>query len=156
MADQTGGDLRSLFGSQTRTKLLGSLADSREPQTGYFLANKAGISHSKAYGELRKLRRAEILEIQREASGYKKYILADDDLRRFLLRRIRMTSASEWFSLGRRQERRRTYERLKRSLVELPDFSPDPESIRNKEEFERIPEKDEALRRIRETYRGEL
>lgn len=156
MTGKTGGDLKGLFGSQTRTKLLGSLADSREPQTGYFLANKAGISYSKAYGELRKLRRARILETQQEASGYKKYILADDDLRRFLLRRVRMTSASEWFSHTRRQERRRTYERLRQSFVELPDFSPDPESIRNKQEFERIPEKDEVLRRIRETYRREF
>lgn len=156
MAGQTGGDLKALFGSQTRMKLLGSLADSREPQTGYFLAKKAGISYSKAYGQLRKLRRAKILETHQEASGYKKYTLADDDLRRFLLRRLRMTSASEWFSLGRRRERRRTYERLKRSLVELPEFRPDPGSIRNREEFERIPEKEEALKRIQENFRREM
>lgn len=156
MAGQTGGDLKALFGSQTRMKLLGSLADSREPQTGYFLAKKAGISYSKAYDQLRKLRRANILETQQEASGYTKYTLADDDLRRFLLRRLRMTSASEWFSRGRRRERRRTYEQLKRSPVELPDFRAAPGSIRNREEFERIPEKEEALKRIQENFRREL
>lgn len=150
MLDQAEGEARAVFGSKTRTRLLGALADSREPQTGYFLAKKAGVYPSKAYGELRRLEEARILEVQQNPSGTRKYFLADNDLRKFLLRRVRVTSAEEWFSFERTRERRGTYERLKSSAVELPDFTPDPGSIRNREEFERIPEKDEALRRIRE------
>lgn len=134
--------------------MLGALADSREPQTGYFLARKAGVYPSKAYGELRKLQEAGILEQREDASGYKKYLLIDDELRRFLRRRVRLTTAEEWFSLERSRERRRAYERLRRSKVELPDFTPEPESVRHREEFERVPEKDEAIRRIRLSRRA--
>lgn len=155
MAAQAEGDLKAVFGSQTRMKLLGSLADSREPQTGYFLAKKAGLNLSKAYAELRKLARAGILETWETASGYRKYFLTDEDLRRFLLKRVRITTTAEWFSIERTRERVEIYERLKQSRVELPEFRPAPERIRNREEFERVPEKDEALKRIREARRIE-
>lgn len=155
MPDRLESDLQTMFGSQARTRLLGALADSREPQTGYFLAKKAGVFPSKAYGELRKLEEAGILELRQDASGYKRYLLLDADLRRFLSRRIRITSAEEWFSLERSRERSQTYERLRRSRTKLPDFTPEPERVRNSEEFERAPEKDEAIRRVRELRRFE-
>lgn len=154
MPDRLEADLQAIFGSQARTRLLGALADSREPQTGYFLAKKAGVFPSKAYGELRKLEKAGILERRQDASGYKRYLLVDADLRSFLSRRIRITSAEEWFSMERRRERRQAYERLRRSRTELPDFTPEPERVRNREEFERPPEKDEAIRRIRDRGRS--
>lgn len=155
MVASLDGDLKAVFGSRTEMKLLGALADSREPQTGYFLAKKAGLRPSKAYTEFRKLARAGILETSQTASGYRKYLLVDEDLRRFLLRRVRITTTAEWFSVERTRERRDAFERVKRSPVELPDFTPAPERIRNREEFERVPEKDEALERIREARRGE-
>lgn len=154
MTDGRGDDLQALFGSQTRVRLLGALADSREPQTGYFLAKKAGVYPSKAYGELRRLEKAGILGARQNASGYKKYFLADDDLRKFLRRRVRITSAQEWFSFERTRERRRMYERLTRSPVELPEFTPEPQTVRNREEFERVPEKEEAIRRIQASQRS--
>lgn len=148
MPNQIDSGLQAVFGSETRTKLLGALADSKEPQTGYFLSKKIRVNPSKVYRELRRLRDTGILGMRQNDSGYTKYFLADDDLRRFLLRRVRLTSTREWFSLERVQERREVYERLKKSKVELPVSVPDPESVPNREEFERVPEKDRALRRI--------
>ncbi|MFQ5951686.1 MAG: helix-turn-helix domain-containing protein [Candidatus Geothermarchaeales archaeon] len=139
-----------MFGSQTRTKVLGYLADSHLPKTAYSLAKETGGSMTRVYGLMKQLARSGIVESRSDESGYTRYVLADDDLRKFLQRRVRVTSSDEWFSPYRAMERRRTYERLKGSKIELPELTPSPSRAPGREEAERRREKDRALQAIRE------
>ncbi len=140
---------RFVFGSETRAKLLGLLADSRKPQTGYAIAKRIGVKPSKVYRQLPRLVESGVLEVRRDESGVKRYVLADGDLRRFLQRRVRVTSAEEWFSPERVRRKREAYDRLRGMKLSPPTTRPNRGAVSSPEEFERPPEKDRALRRIR-------
>lgn len=139
---------KAIFGSEIRAKLLGALADSRESQTGYFLAEKIDVNPSKVYRQLPRLVKAGILGMQRDESGAKRYALVDEDLRRFLLKRVRVTTTEEWFAPERMREKREAYQRLRGVEVELPRTRPNRAAVSHPEEFERPPEKDRALSRV--------
>src|SRR2546428_13766898 len=94
-----------LFGSETRAKVLGFLADARTPKTGYQISKATDVRPPKVYRELRRLAETDFLEVVEEP-GRKRYRMVDEDLRRLLLRCARITSEDEWFSAERVRERR--------------------------------------------------
>ncbi|MFQ5908928.1 MAG: helix-turn-helix domain-containing protein [Thermoplasmata archaeon] len=139
---------RHLFGSETRARLLGLLADSEQPLTGYAIAKRLRVPPSKAYRQLPGLLASGVLEVIQDERGVKRYVLVDGDLRRFLQKRVRVTTAEEWFSPGRARRKRKAYDRLRRREVPPPRTRPHRAAVSNPEEYERPPEKDRALRRL--------
>ena len=140
--------LRRLLGGGTRAKVLGLLADATVPKTGYVLAKAAKASPSKVYAILRDLAEAGLVQTVSDRPGIRRFSLADPDLRRFLLRHVRITTSEEWFSPARVQERETMLDRIRPVRFELRPSRARREQLPNYREFERPPEKDRALRRI--------
>jgi len=140
--------LRRLLGGETRAKVLGVLADAMVPKTGYELAKAARASPSKVYAILRDLAEAGLVQTVSNRPGVRQYSLADSDLRRFLLRNVRITTIEEWFSPARVQAREAALGRLKPMRFEIRSSRTRRERLPNYREFERPPEKDRALRRV--------
>lgn len=140
--------LRRLLGGETRTRVLGLLADATVSKTGYELAKAARANPSKVYGILRDLREAGLVRVSSDRPGVRRYSLTDPDLRRFLLRHVRITTLQEWFSPSRVRQREAILNRLRpERLVPRPSRLK-REQLPNYREFERPPEKDRALRRV--------
>jgi len=140
--------IRRLLGGETRARVLGLLADATVPKTGYELAKATGANPSKVYGILRDLTEAGLVQVLSDRPGVRRYSLADPDLRRFLLRHVRITTLREWFSPARMRQREASLDRLRPER-----FAPQPsrmkrEKLPNYREFERPPTKDRALRRV--------
>jgi len=150
MAFQVNPGLGTLFGSETRAKVLGFLADAREPKTGYQVAKATGLKPPKAYRELKRLAETEFVRVV-EKPGRKCFLLVNDDLRRLVLRYARITTEDEWFSPDRVRERREALERAARIRLSLPASKPNPAAVPNRWEYERPPAKVRALRRIART-----
>lgn len=140
--------LRRLLGGETRAKVLGLLADATIPKTGYELAKAARASPSKVYAILRDLMQAGLVQTVSDRPGVRRYSLADPDLRRFLLRNVRITTIQEWFSPARVRQREAMLDRLRPVRFEIRPPRVRREQLPNYQEFERPPEKDRALRRI--------
>lgn len=147
MTFRVGRGVDQLFGSETRAKVLGFLADARTPKTGYQISKATGIRPTKVYGELRRLAETDFLEVVEEPRR-KLYRMVDEDLRKLLLRRARITSEDEWFSPERVRERREALERASRTPLSLPESTPNRDAVLNPSEYERSPAKDRALRRF--------
>src|SRR5712691_284468 len=90
--------IRQLFGSETRARVLGLLADSPGPKTGYELSKALGANASNVYAVLRRLESTGLLGVVTDRSDYKRYFVADEDLRRFLLKKARITREEDWFA----------------------------------------------------------
>src|SRR2546428_6616808 len=129
MAFRVSRGVEQLFGSETRAKVLGFLADARTSKTGYQISKATVIRPPKVYGELRRLAETDFLEVVEEP-GRKRYRMVDEDLRRLLLRCARITSEDEWFSAERVRERRGAFERARGIRLSLPESAPDPEGGR--------------------------
>jgi predicted transcriptional regulator len=148
MAIQLDKSIRTLFGSGTRANVLAVLANSYEPKTAYAISKEIETKPAGVYREVRNLAAAGLLEVRYTSTGTKEYYLADGDLRRLLLRRARIAALEDWFSPARVQEVRNAIQRANRLNVELPIVKPNRSRVSNKEEYERSPAKDRALRKI--------
>src|SRR3990172_2109650 len=138
----------ALFGSETRAKGLGFLADARTPRTGYAVAAAIGVKPPKVYVELKRLAAGGILEVVAEPGGPARYRIGDGPLREFLVRRGRVTTFVDWFDGSRRQARDQLLEQARSLRVVLPRWKADPASVPNPSEFRRSRSKDLALRRF--------
>ena len=147
MRFQISPDIGVLFGSETRAKVLGLLADAREPKTGYQVAKATGLNPPKAYRELQRLATTGFVRVVEEP-GRKCFRLVNEDLRRLVMRYVRITTEDEWFSPDRVRERREALERAARIRLTLPESKPNPDAVPNRGEYERSPAKVRALRRI--------
>ena len=147
MAFRVSRGVGQLFGSETRAKVLGFLADARTPKTGYQISKATDVRPPKVYRELRRLAETDFLEVVEEP-GRKRYRMVDEDLRRLLLRCARITSEDEWFSAERVRERRGAFERARGIRLSLPESTPNRNAVLNPSEYERSPAKDRALRRF--------
>lgn len=147
MPFQVNPRIAVLFGSETRAKVLGFLADAREPKTGYQVAKATGVQPPKAYRELRRLAEGGFLTVGVEPRGTV-FALANDELRALVLKFARITTEDEWFSAERVRERRAAFDRAARIRVRLPAAKPNPRAVLNRREYERPGAKDLALRRI--------
>lgn len=124
MSDAPSPSVR-LFGSEVRAKVLGVLAESREPRTGYEVSKILGTYPSKVYEALRGLEGTPFVEVV-EGSRGKRYLLVDEDLRKFLRRTVRIAAEDDWFAdrARRNQESQELLERL--PPMEVPGFSGEP------------------------------
>lgn len=140
--------IQRLFGGETRAKVLGLLANSREPKTGYELSKALDANPSKVYAVLRGLEGAGFLGVISDRSNYKRYFMADEDLRRFLVRRVRIALEEDWLAPRAVEEREKLLQFAKQLRVEIPRATTKPENLFNASEFVRPPEKDWALERV--------
>lgn len=143
--------IEQLFGSETRAKVLGVLANSLEPKTGYEISKTLDISAPKVYDVLKKLETSGFLNAVRDKSRFTRYVLADEDLRRLLLKRVRIAVEKDWFSPEMERDREKAFEVARKLVVRVPKAGGIPKSIPNRQEFIRRPEKDRALARIAAT-----
>lgn len=151
MGFQIPAKVTAVFGSRTRAKVLGYLAESSTPRTGYAISRTLEIGVSKVYGELKRLESCGILASSLDAKGSKGFLLKDEDLRNFLRRNLRILPADEWFSLERTAERRKRFGDVKRIAVDLPSVPARAGKRPFAIEFRRPAGKDRALDRIKKT-----
>ena len=140
--------IQQLFGGETRSKVLGLLANSREPKTGYELSKALDINPSKVYGVLRGLEGTGFLGMISDRSNYKRYFIADEDLKRFLLKRVRIAIEEDWLAPKAVEEREKLLQFARQLRVEIPRAATKPETLLNASEFIRLPEKDRALKQV--------
>jgi DNA-binding PadR family transcriptional regulator len=154
MTRRLAGGTIGIFGSRVRAQILGYLAQASDPRTGYSIAKDLQIGVSNVYPELKQLEAWSIIASRPDKNGRRVFELADEDLRRFLLRRVRVISSQEWFSSARIAQR----EAQSIEAIELPlRVSRVRSNQRNRpleDEFRRPPEKDQALKRIRKLAGG--
>ena len=155
MSFQVPLEVVRVFGSQARAKVLGYLANLTTPQTGYAILKSLQISVSKVYGELKRLEPTGILSKSLDSKGSTRFLLRDPDIRSFLAKRLRISSAEEWFSTGEVAKRRNAFRQAKRIPVSLR-LPPAERNRRSRfvREFRRPPEKDRALDLVRRASRG--
>jgi len=153
MTFQIPAKIEAVFGSRTRAKVLGYLADSSVPRTGYAISKELGIGVSKVYEELKKLESSGILGSSLDVRGSKRFLLKDEDLRRFLLKNLRILSSDDWFSRERVAQRQENLQRSEQISVNLGAVPKGAGTLRFANEFRRPPEKDRALRRVRDAER---
>jgi len=137
-----------LFGSRTRTLVLGFLAQASTPATGYAVARALSIGVSKVYPELKRLEVAGVVGSRRNVKGGKTFVLKDDDLRRFLLRRVPIMTSEEWFSPPQIARRRAAYERAREIKVKVPSSPVKPRKRPFEAEFRRPRSKERAVARL--------
>lgn len=145
--------LTQLFGGETRTKVLGLLANSLEPKTGYELSKALGASASKVYGVLRGLEGTGLLGAIPDKSNSKRYYVADEDLKRFLLKRVRIMVEEDWLAPRAVEEREKLLRFANQVRIEIPKAGARPGNLFNRSEFIRPAEKDWALERVSGTSR---
>lgn len=143
-----------LFGGLARARILGYLAQAREPKSGYQIAKDLDLGVSNVYPELKRLERWSVVEVRPDPKGRNRYSLTDEDLRRFLLRRVRVLSSSDWLA----QERVAGRESLAEQARNLPSRpprvarrSPRPQAAN---ELRRPTSKDRVVRRAKRAARS--
>lgn len=138
-----------LFGSRTRTVVLGFLAQASTPATGYAIAKALDVGVSKVYPELKRLEAAGIVGSRRDARGGKTFFLRDEDLRRFLRRHVPIMTSEEWFSPAQLALRREAYERAREIPLQVPRSRMKPGKRPFEGEFRRSRSKERAVERLR-------
>ena len=149
MSFRINPSIEKLFGSKTRAKVLGLLANSPEPKTGYALSKALDIGPPKVYPLLKALESAGFLESIVSGPGFKRYFLRDDNLRQFLRKKVRIAFEEDWFRPEMMRERRAALASAKRLTFKVPKGTArSPKGLANRVEFIRPREKDLALARI--------
>lgn len=149
MANTVPQGIEGVFGSIARARILGFLAQASTPKTGYSIAKQLDIGVSNVYPELKRLEALALVATRLDAKGSKLYYLTDEDLRRFLQRRVRVMAASDWLSSDRVAQRESRAQEARKLAVRLPRVEARRKNLPFKEEFRRPPQKDRALRRIK-------
>lgn len=93
MAIEPSPELVALFGSATRVRTLAALATAPGPMTGYRIARICGISPTKTYAELYRLRSANVVQERPTPTGRRGWQLSDPDVGALLRRRAHFTSS---------------------------------------------------------------
>jgi len=130
--------LVTVFGSEARVRTLAVLANARRPITAYRVGIVGGVSMPKVYSEISRLSNAGLLERRRNG-----WVLVDEDIRRLMQRRVRISWSEDW--LEGERERARRAERI----IAEPDLWFDISKYRSNssiaaqyaKEFRRPPEK---------------
>lgn len=138
-----------LLGSEVRAKVLGVLAESREPKTGYEVSKILDMYPSKVYETLRHLEGTPFVEVVGGGRG-KRYLLADEDLRKLLLRTVRIAAEDDWFVDRTRRIAEAETMLEGRPPMEVPAISgePGPRARAILREFARPREKDRILSKM--------
>jgi DNA-binding transcriptional regulator GbsR (MarR family) len=149
MPTKASRGIDGVFGSGARARILAYLAQSSDPQTGYAIAKALQLGVSNVYPELKQLERWAILASRSDPNDSRGYFLADEDLRRFLIRRIRILPTAEWFSAESISKRESLAKEAKRLSKRAPRVRAAGTKRPFSDEFRRPPEKDRALQRIK-------
>jgi hypothetical protein len=140
-----------LFGSTARARILGYLAAASGAKTGYEVAKALGLGPSNVYPELARLERWGVVACHRDVAGRKRFVLSDEDLRSFLVRRVRVMDTAQWLSgrpVARREARAKEAAALPLNVPGRRSNRPRPPAA---DELRPRPEKERALRRLRRT-----
>jgi len=148
MSFQIAPAIQQLFGGGTRAKVLGLLASSREPKTGYELSKTLDTNPSKVYGVLRGLEGTGLLGVITDRSNYKRYFIADEDLKRFLLKRVRIALEEDWLAPKAAEEREKLLQFARQLTVKIPSAATKPETLFISLDVTRPTEKDWALKQV--------
>lgn len=140
--------MERLLGSATRTRVLGLLAATQEPMTGYEISKALRIVPAKVYGVLREMDSTGFVRSVPGRPGSKRYRLEDEDLRRLLLRWVRIATARGWFSPEKVKEREEGIERAKRMRIPGSAARPRPSDLPNYREFIRPREKNLVVQKV--------
>jgi hypothetical protein len=135
--------IEALFG-RDRALVLGVLANSSLPLSGYAIAKLSGCQRIKVSGELRKLKAAMLVNEVRSGKIRRVWTLTDPGLRRFFGQRVRILSPAE---LERRTRPSRAGVNAAISWarsIDLGKAAPPPDV--DLKEFRRPAAKDRALR----------
>lgn len=141
--------LETLFGSVTRARTLAALASASSPLTGYRVSLLAATQPIKTYAELRKLRKLGIVTERTIGIGKVGWELADPDLRSLCRRRARISWSRDW---SKDVEVRTKAAKIAVAALEVPtakSYRGNADSVPNRAEFIRNPEKDRVLRQVR-------
>jgi DNA-binding transcriptional ArsR family regulator len=98
--------LEAAFGSATRVLTLSALAGTRQPLTGYRVAELIGGQRTKVYAELKRLAEAGIVRKFTPSSRPATWSLVDQDIRDLLRKRVRIASMEDWLTTRDSQTRR--------------------------------------------------
>lgn len=148
MAKTARSPVERLFGSAIRARVLGYLAESRAPRTGYEISKVLGAVPAKVYNALRLLEPAGFIRAVPGRARSRRFVLVDEDLRSFLLRRIRIATEAEWFAPDRVRQREEALMRARALTVPLPRGPARPKDLPNYREFIRLREKDLVVRKV--------
>jgi DNA-binding PadR family transcriptional regulator len=149
MADEWAWEVEPLFGGAVRTKILGYLAAAEAPRTGYVIAKDLGLSVSKVYPELKRLESTHILRVSRNKKGGREVMLADDDLRRFLHRHVRILTTRDWSLPSAVARREAANAAAGRTRIRVAGTRTRRGKRPFEREFYRPPEKERAAERAR-------
>jgi len=150
MKNRTPKGTEGVFGSIARARILGLLAQAATPRTGYEVAKELGLGVSNVYPELKRLEAWALVASRADARGRKCYTLDDEDLRRFLMRRVRVISSADWLSAERVAEREALSVEAQQLAVKAPRTQNKRRNRPPEGEFRRPAEKDRALRRLKD------
>jgi hypothetical protein len=140
MSSPLDGRLVALLGSETRTRVLGCLANAFRPLTGYRVGRTVGVPLPKVYRELKRLRASGL--VVQQGGGW---VLGDEDVRHLLRKRFRVSWAADWFGeIARRAPEDRAIAARLRALP--PPRFRTGWTPRNPVRFRRDIEKDRLLR----------
>lgn len=148
-------DVEPLFGGSIRTNILGYLAQATAPRTGYVIAKDMHLSVSKVYPELKRLEGTNILRVTKDLNGRRNIWLADDDLRRFLQRHVRLINMRDMDSPETMRRLGAAEEAVRRMRIRVPKSRVKPGKRPFEREFYRPPEKDRAVKRLQEQLERE-
>lgn len=125
--------------------MLGVLANSTMPNSGYRIAKIARVQPIKATRELRRLSDAGLVEELPGPRGGSRWLLTDQDLRAFFRRRVRILPWSE--VRGGFEERATRGRQLLKQIppVDFSKYRSSPEAVDRAAQFARPPGKDAEL-----------
>lgn len=126
-----------LFGSETRVRVLATLAGAYGPMTAYRVAKVGGTPISKAYEEIQRLASAHI--VVKRGTGW---VLRDTDIRLLLRRKVPIVWWTDWWAEKERRSSR-SQDIVRRSLAS--PLSPAPKGWKPRTHMHRDPKKDQVL-----------
>jgi DNA-binding PadR family transcriptional regulator len=148
MANQVENAAEAVFGSGTRAKVLGYLAQASVPETGYGIAKALDLAIGNVYKELESLEEWAIVGSELDFKGGKRYRLIEEALRPFLLKRLRILPSDDWFSADRVARRRGRLKEIRALEVKVPRTRTARADRPFRGELQRSPGKDRELKRI--------
>jgi hypothetical protein len=140
-------NIAPVFGGVTRSRTLAVLSNATAPMTGYRVAITAALQPIKTSIELRRLSKAGIVSEAPTPEGRMGWVLADEDLRNFFRRRMRISWLQDW---DKEVSQRAAFGQAvagRMAKVGLRQYSPTPKLVSYRTEFQRSTTKDRALER---------
>ena len=142
-------DLAAIFGSEDRVRTLAALANAETPLTAYRVAMLMEMEPPNVYRELKRLRKALVVEVTKTPTGSAGWALNEPHLRSFLRSRLRVSWSEDLAATARAREKR-AEAAMRRNALDPLDLSRfEPGRKPSTAELRRRQRKDRALARAR-------